>query len=73
MDKFKVTYPNEDFDGANCTVTCNIQPGAYRLLDDTLKKFKGYKNMYISEIDVLSMATTITEAEENVSTAARLI
>eukprot|EP00944_MAST-04C_sp_MAST-4C-sp1_P014280 g14280.t1 len=69
MDKFKVTYTNEDFDGANCTVTCNIQPGAYRLLDDTLKKFKGYKNMYISEIDVLSMATTITEAEENVSTS----
>ena len=68
MDKFKVTYTDEDFDGANCTVTCNIQPGAYRLLDDTLKKFKNYKNMYISEIDVLSMATT-NEAEENVSTS----
>ena len=69
MDKFKVTYTNEDFDGANCTVTCNIQPGAYRLLDDTLKKFKSYKNMYISEIDVLSMATAINETGENVSTS----
>ena len=53
--------------GANCTVTCNIQPGAYRSLDETLKKLNKYNNLYISEIDVLSMATTIDDNHNNKS------
>merc|ERR1711991_775151 len=67
MEKYNLVYVKEDFMGANCTVTCNIQPGAYRSLDETLKKLNKYNNLYISEIDVLSMATTIDDNHNNKS------
>jgi ribosome maturation protein SDO1 len=68
MEKYNLVYVKEDFMGANCTVTCNIQPGAYRSLDETLKKLNKYNNLYISEIDVLSMATTIDDNHNNNNT-----
>ena len=67
MAKYNLVYLEEDFSGANCTVTCNINPGAYRSLDETLKSFYKYNHLHVSEIDVLSMATTATDDTHTVS------